>query len=58
MKNKVFPKWFIDSVVDDNIRDSLLKGEVSSRETIQFRCLHGHVFSRRIDNYISCTTGG
>ena len=56
MKNKVFPQWFIDSVVDDNIRDSLLKGEVSSRETIQFRCQHGHVFSRRIDNYISCTT--
>lgn len=57
MRNKQpFPKWFIDSVVDDNIRKAVITRNISSRETIQFRCEHGHIFSRRIDNYISLST--
>lgn len=56
MNKNSFPQWFIDEIVDPNIKQRALNRDISSRETIQFKCSKGHVFSRRVDNYINLTT--
>ena len=56
MSNREFPQWFIDSIVDQNIKEKILSGKLSLRTTIEFCCSKGHHFYRRIDNYIKVST--
>ena len=53
MSNKLpFPDWFIKEIVNIEDKQKAIDRTLSSRETIQFKCSKGHLFLRRVDNYI------
>lgn len=53
---KEFPIWFINEIVNPEIKQRALSGDLSSTETIEFCCSKGHHFNRRVGNYIKLST--
>lgn len=50
-----YPQWFIDQIVDDSVKNKAKENTLLSNEIVTLRCDKGHIFNRRVSNYISLT---
>ena len=59
IKNKrhSYPQWFIDELVDETDKQRALSKDLSSKDTVLFKCAHGHVYKQKVLDHIVLETG-
>ena len=56
-KRRVYPEWFIESIVNKEDKDRAISGELKTNEIIELSCSKGHHFRRKILEHVSLSTG-
>lgn len=54
---RMYPKWFIDELVNTDDKDMAIFGKLTSTDKVKFKCENGHVYEQLVYNHINISSG-